>query len=425
MAACVLGVAGFVTCFTVAHSWGWGIAAGAAILGVGIGFAFSSLVNVLVAAVEPHETAEATGVNTIVRTVGGALGAQGSGGDRDGTHQHRRAPGGVGLHHRVRRLGGRDGGRGPALTHPSPAYADIVGRRCRRADSPGQMTAGPVTPYGHPPLFGVVLTPDARDPGGTVDLAVHAEKAGLDLVGAVRSPLPPRLHGRLDTAQLDRRPHPAGERDAERRQPAAAATGRTGQGRRHGDLLSGGRVELGVGAGGHGHAIHSEGGSAATVGERISAFAEALTIIRALTTAGSPVTLDGKYHRVYEAVPGPAHPHPIGLWIGGVGPRMLRLVGRLGDGWIPSATRLPPEGLDAANARIDQAARVAERDPGEIRRLANLPGALGSHTRSWAAQLTDLALRRGISGFLLFTDDRDTIARFGGDVAPAVQDALR
>ncbi len=75
VAACVLGVAGFVT-FTVAHSWGWGIAAGAAILGVGIGFAFSSLVNVLVAAVEPHETAEATGVNTIVRTVGGALGAQ-------------------------------------------------------------------------------------------------------------------------------------------------------------------------------------------------------------------------------------------------------------------------------------------------------------------------------------------------------------
>jgi MFS family permease len=75
VAACVLGVVGFVT-FTVAHSRGWGIAAGAAILGVGIGFAFSSLANVLVAAVEPHETAEATGVNTIVRTVGGALGAQ-------------------------------------------------------------------------------------------------------------------------------------------------------------------------------------------------------------------------------------------------------------------------------------------------------------------------------------------------------------
>ncbi len=287
------------------------------------------------------------------------------------------------------------------------------------------MTAGPVTPYGHPPLFGVVLTPDARDPGGTVDLAVHAEKAGLDLVSVSDHPYHPgfmdawtllswiaartqRVSVMPNVANLPLRP-PAGL-------ARAAATL---------DLLSGGRVELGVGAGGHGHAIHSEGGSAATVGERISAFAEALTIIRALTTAGSPVTLDGKYHRVYEAVPGPAHPHPIGLWIGGVGPRMLRLVGRLGDGWIPSATRLPPEGLDAANARIDQAARVAERDPGEIRRLYNLPGALGSHTRSWAAQLTDLALRRGISGFLLFTDDRDTIARFGGDVAPAVQDALR
>jgi hypothetical protein len=46
------------------------------VLGVGIGFAFSSLANVVVGAVEPHETGEATGVNTIVRTIGGSLGAQ-------------------------------------------------------------------------------------------------------------------------------------------------------------------------------------------------------------------------------------------------------------------------------------------------------------------------------------------------------------
>lgn len=73
--ACALGVAGFVT-FALAHGSGWGISVGAGLLGVGIGFAFSSLANVLVASVEPEETAEATGVNTIVRTVGGALGAQ-------------------------------------------------------------------------------------------------------------------------------------------------------------------------------------------------------------------------------------------------------------------------------------------------------------------------------------------------------------
>lgn len=75
VSACGLGVLGFLT-FVLAHRHGWGIAVGAGILGIGIGFAFSSMANVLVAVVEPHETAEATGVNTIVRTIGGALGAQ-------------------------------------------------------------------------------------------------------------------------------------------------------------------------------------------------------------------------------------------------------------------------------------------------------------------------------------------------------------
>src|SRR5699024_5062182 len=125
------------------------------------------------------------------------------------------------------------------------------------------------------------------------------------------------------------------------------------------------RVELGIGAGGHGHAIASEGGPDLGIGDRIAAFTEAVTIIRALTTPGPPVTIDGTHHRLHHANPGPAHPHPIGLWIGAVRPRMLRLVGRLGDGWIPSATRVPPDQLDDANTVIDQAARAAGRDPSD------------------------------------------------------------
>ncbi|MFE7507017.1 MFS transporter [Promicromonospora sp. NPDC057488] len=73
--ACVIGAAGF-TLFAVGHPYSWAIAAGAGVLGVGIGFAFSALANVVVGAVGPHETGEATGVNTIVRTIGGSLGAQ-------------------------------------------------------------------------------------------------------------------------------------------------------------------------------------------------------------------------------------------------------------------------------------------------------------------------------------------------------------
>ncbi|MFI2366293.1 MFS transporter [Promicromonospora sp. NPDC019610] len=75
VAACVIGAIGFAA-FALGHQHPWAVATGAGVLGIGIGFAFSSLANVVVGAVEPHETGEATGVNTIVRTIGGSLGAQ-------------------------------------------------------------------------------------------------------------------------------------------------------------------------------------------------------------------------------------------------------------------------------------------------------------------------------------------------------------
>ena len=59
---------------TVAHSSRWEVYLAAAILGVGIGLAFASMANLIVEAVSPHQTGIATGMNTIARTVGGALG---------------------------------------------------------------------------------------------------------------------------------------------------------------------------------------------------------------------------------------------------------------------------------------------------------------------------------------------------------------
>jgi MFS family permease len=47
-----------------------------ALLGIGIGLAFSALGNLIVGAVEPHQTGVATGMNTVMRTLGGALGGQ-------------------------------------------------------------------------------------------------------------------------------------------------------------------------------------------------------------------------------------------------------------------------------------------------------------------------------------------------------------
>ena len=73
--ACVLGAAGFVV-FAVAHDTPWTVYAGNGIIGIGVGFAFAALANLVVAAVDPRQTGEATGVNTIMRTIGGTFGAQ-------------------------------------------------------------------------------------------------------------------------------------------------------------------------------------------------------------------------------------------------------------------------------------------------------------------------------------------------------------
>src|SRR4051812_1789905 len=60
----------------VAHSHPGEIYLAAALMGVGIGFAFSALANLIVEAVEPHETGVATGMNTVMRSIGGSVGAQ-------------------------------------------------------------------------------------------------------------------------------------------------------------------------------------------------------------------------------------------------------------------------------------------------------------------------------------------------------------
>jgi MFS family permease len=60
----------------IAHSHEWQIVLAVVLLGFGIGMSFASMANLIVEAVPQHQTGEATGMNTIMRTVGGAFGAQ-------------------------------------------------------------------------------------------------------------------------------------------------------------------------------------------------------------------------------------------------------------------------------------------------------------------------------------------------------------
>src|SRR5919204_520423 len=222
--------------------------------------------------------------------------------------------------------------------------------------------------------LGVFTVPDAADPDGTVKQIVAADRAGLDLIGVQDHPYQRRF---LDTWTL--LSYAAGLTREIRlvpdvanlplRLPSVLAKSAASL-----DVLSGGRVELGIGAGSFWDAVAAMGGPRRTAKESVDALEEAIAILRAFWSGERSVSVVGRHYRVEGAKPGPPPAHPIPLFIGAYGPRMLRLTGRLGDGWLPSLGEhyLPPEDALRRHGVIDEAAERAGRDPAEIERAVNV-----------------------------------------------------
>lgn len=200
------------------------------------------------------------------------------------------------------------------------------------------------------------------------------------------------------------------------------------------DLLSGGRVILGLGAGYSDAEITSVGGQALSPGEKITALAEAIRVIRGAWT--SPCyTQEGVYHsaRDLEMEPKPANPIPI--WLGTFGPRALAVTGRLADGWIPSLGYMPVEEIPAMRRRIDAAAQAAGRQPDQIRGILNLairidPGArpqpdtVAGSPRQVVTQLRHL-LTLGFTGFNFLPADPESATTTIKQTAEQILPALR
>src|SRR5919106_5094065 len=137
------------------------------------------------------------------------------------------------------------------------------------------------------------------------------------------------------------------------------------------DVLSGGRFELGLGAGAIPHQIARMGGPDRSPKESVDALEEAIEVIRLMWSGERSVSFEGRYYRLEDARPGPAPVHPMGIWLGAFKPRMISMVGSKADGWVPSLGVLSREELRTGNARIDAAAEDAGRDPRQIRRGLN------------------------------------------------------
>ena len=274
--------------------------------------------------------------------------------------------------------------------------------------------------YGHDLLFGSFLTPTASSPEQVVDLAVSSEQAGLDLVTFQDHPyqtafldtwtLMSFVAARTSTIGLS-----ANVTNLPLRPPAVLARSVASL-----DRLTGGRVELAMGAGAFWDGIEAMGGPRRSPGEGVQALEEAIDVIRQIWDVDAPggVRVEGKHYRVVGAKRGPAPSHEIGVWLGAEKPRMLRLIGRRADGWLPSLPRLHPGDLAAGNAVIDEAAEQAGRPPGAVRRLLNI--GLGMA----AEELAELALTEGISAFIMAGDDPSALRRFGSEVAPAVRELV-
>src|SRR4029450_7059984 len=113
-------------------------------------------------------------------------------------------------------------------------------------------------------------------------------------------------------------------------------------------------------------------------GKAVAALEEAITVIRELWAAGERggVRFDGTHYRVNGAKRGPAPAHDVGIWVGAYKPKMLSLIGRVADGWLPSLGYLPggPAALAGLNRQIDDAAQAAGRSPAPVRRLPHVGG---------------------------------------------------
>jgi alkanesulfonate monooxygenase SsuD/methylene tetrahydromethanopterin reductase-like flavin-dependent oxidoreductase (luciferase family) len=120
------------------------------------------------------------------------------------------------------------------------------------------------------------------------------------------------------------------------------------------DVLSGGRFELVLGAETFCEAIGAMGGPVGRPGEAVAAVDEAMRAVRLLWTGEGAVGFDGRFYALHGAHPGPPPVHPIGVWFGALKPRMLRLTGRLTDGWSVSLPYAPPDQLAAMQRLIDE-----------------------------------------------------------------------
>ena len=142
------------------------------------------------------------------------------------------------------------------------------------------------------------------------------------------------------------------------------------------DHISGGRFEIGLGAGWHIWEATAYGYAFPDIGTRLDMLDEAVQIVRRMLTE-ERTNFNGKHFQTVEAscLPRPVQPR-LPIWVGGLGEkRTLKIAAEHADGW--NAAYPSPEEFRRLNGVLEQWCEEAGRDPAQIRRAVNLAFNLG------------------------------------------------
>lgn len=187
------------------------------------------------------------------------------------------------------------------------------------------------------------------------------------------------------------------------------------------DSLAGGRLRLGLGAGWQESEHDAFGFDLLDTDSRFVRFEEGLEVVTRLVRNEEPVSFDGEFYRLNDALLKPRSPRPGGIpiVIGGNGPRRtLPLVARYADEW--NGVLLTAEGFTDLNARLDGLLREAGRPPEAVRRTLMTRGVFG-RTQAEVDRKLDGVPREELDDAVIAGTADEFVERLGGLSEAGVQ----
>jgi F420-dependent oxidoreductase-like protein len=187
------------------------------------------------------------------------------------------------------------------------------------------------------------------------------------------------------------------------------------------DNLAGGRLRLGLGAGWHEEEHDAFGFDLLDTDTRFERYEEGIEVVTRLLRSKEPVSFDGEFYSLRDALilPRPPRPGGIPIVIGGNGPRRtLPLAARYADEW--NAVSLTPEEFADLDSRLDELVREAGRGPEQVRRTLMTRVVFGRTRADIDRKLDGMGWDRVPAGIIVGTED-EIVERLGRLAEAGVQ----